>query len=428
MSSPLSEIQENTVSFYNNAKMCSFDVEFIERPTKPLFHQMARFLYFYAGKGAIKVNGKTHEIRRHTLVAILPWETSEITRVTEPLKFYKIIYNVDMVAQVIHFWYTWEHKPLSFQTALEEHAVSYPNERESDSCARIAADLREELGVESCYPSLPERQFSGIYVVSKLVEMIVLHLRAAGESEKVAAQEADEAEPDNCGQIFRYCYAHLGEHLTLEKLSASLYMSESSISKYITSATGQSFSQILSEMRLAKAGELLTHTEMTLEQVAQLCGFTDAPHVSKAFAARMGHTAKEYRKSARSELNIFTDEEKAIAYDIIGYIYKNYTDPELNLPAVSGQFHLPAKEINKILLLHLEKNFDDFLHYLRINRACEYLLRTEMSMIDIAVEVGYNNVKTFNRNFVRLQKMTPSDFRQSITLQIGGETIAKGDA
>lgn len=425
MNSQLSEIQENTVSFYNSAKMCSFDVEFIERPTKPLFHQMARFLYFYAGKGAIKVNGKTYEIRPDTIVAILPWETSEITRVTEALKFYKIIYNVDLVAQVIHFWYTWEHKPVSFRTALEEHAVCYLNEKESESCCRIAEDLREELGVESCYTSQPEKKFSGIFVISKLVELIVLHLRAA-QSEESGSVDPAQDEPDNCGQIFRYCYAHLSEHLTLEKISAALYMSESSISKYIASATGHSFSEILSEMRLAKAGELLTHTEMTLEQVAQLCGFTDAPHVSKAFAARMGHTAREYRKSARAELNIFTDEEKRIAYDIIGYVYKNYTDPELNITAAAAQFHLPAREINKALLLHVEKNFDDFLHYLRINRACEYLLSTQMSIIDIAVEVGYNNVKTFNRNFVRLQKMTPGDFRESITLQVGDETIAKG--
>lgn len=426
MNSKLSEIQENTVSCYNNAKMCSFDVEFIERPTKPLFHQMARFLYFYAGRGAIKVNGKTYEIRPHTMVAILPWETSEITRVTEALKFYKIIYNVDMVAQVIHFWYTWEHKPMSFQTSLEEHSVGYLDEKESETCSRIAADLREELGVESCYNSIPERKFSGILVISKLVELIVLHLRAAVQSEEDGSVETEQAEPDNCGQIFRYCYAHLSEHLTLEKISAALYMSQSSISKYIASTTGQPFSEILSEMRLAKAGELLTHTEMTLEQVAQLCGFTDAPHVSKAFAARMGHTASEYRKTARAELNIFTDEEKSIAYDIIGYVYQNYTDPDLNITAASARFHLPAREINKVLLLHLEKNFEDFLHYLRINRACEYLLRSERSIIDIAVEVGYNNVKTFSRNFVRQQGMTPGDFRESITLQVGGETIAKG--
>lgn len=425
MNSELSEIQENTISGYNNSRICSFDVEFIERPTKPLFHQMARFLYFYAGEGRIKINGKVYEIRANTIIAILPWETSEIVKVTEPLKFYKIIYDVDVVAQAIHSWYTWEHKPMSFQTALEEHAAGYLDEKESEACSRIAADLREELGVESCYNSPPERKFSGIFVVSKLVELIVRHLRAASQSRENGSLGIAETEPDNCAQIFRYCYAHLSEHLTLEKLSAALYMSKSSISKYIASTTGQSFSEILSGMRLAKASELLTHTEMTLEQVAQLCGFTDAPHVSKAFAARMGHTTSEYRKAARADLNIFTEAEKRTAYDIIGYVYKNYTDSELNIMAVTTQFHLPAKEINRVLLLHLEKNFDEFLHYLRINRACEYLLCTRMSIIDIAVEVGYNNVKTFNRNFVRLQKMTPGDFRQSTTLQIGGETIVK---
>lgn len=426
MNSRISEIQDNTVSSYNKARMCSFDVEFIDRPTRPLFHQRARFLCFFAGAGAIKVNGSTYEIRANTVVAILPWETSEITRVSEPLKFYKIIYNFDMTAQFIRFWYTWESKPVSFQTALEDRPVVYLNEKESETCSRIAMDLREELGVESCYDSLRDREFSGIFVVSKLVELIVLHLRSTSQSLLIDGGGARAPEPDNCGQIFRYCYAHLSEHLTLDKLSAALYMSESSITKYIAAATAQSFSEILSEMRLAKAGDLLAYTEMTLQQVAELCGFTDAPHLSKAFAAQMGDTASEYRKVARGELSMFTDEEKSLAFDIIGYIYKNYSDPELSINSVTAQFHIPSKEVNKFLLLHVEKNFDDFLNYLRINKACEYLLRTKMSMIDIAVEVGYNNVRTFNRNFVRLEKMTPGDFRQSITMQDEGETITVG--
>lgn len=422
MNSQLSEIQANTVSAYNKTRTCSFDVEFIDRPTRPLFHQRSRFLCFFAGVGTMKVNGISYDLHANTVVAILPWETSEITQVSEPLKFYKIIYNFDMAAQFIRFWYTWEHKPMSFQTAMVDHPVAYLNEKEGETCSRIASDLRDELGVESCYDSLREQEYGSIFVVSKLVEMIVLHLRSTSRNRDAIASTA---EPDICGQIFRYCYAHLSEHLTLDKLSAALYMSESSISKYIAAATAQSFSDILGEMRLAKAGDMLAHTEMTLEQVAQLCGFTDAPHLSKAFASQMGDTASEYRKAARGDLNMFTEEEKLLAFEIISYMYKNFTDPELNVGAISEQFRLPAKEINKLLLLHLEKNFDDFLHNLRINRACEYLLSTKMSMIDIAVEVGYNNVKTFNRNFVRQEKMTPGDFRQSTTLQVEGETFIK---
>ena len=45
------------------------------------------------------------------------------------------------------------------------------------------------------------------------------------------------------------------------------------------------------------------------------------------------------------------------------------------------------------------------------------LLETGDSLVDIAVAVGYNTVKTFNRNFVRLRGVTPGEFRKNFHLQ-----------
>jgi len=45
------------------------------------------------------------------------------------------------------------------------------------------------------------------------------------------------------------------------------------------------------------------------------------------------------------------------------------------------------------------------------------LLKTDMQITDIAFEVGYNTVKTFNRNFLKYQKMLPTEFRKNLKLQ-----------
>lgn len=77
--------------------------------------------------------------------------------------------------------------------------------------------------------------------------------------------------------------------------------------------------------------------------------------------------------------------------------------------------------MNKTLLYILEKNFEEFLHYLRINQACELLLETDAALVDIGVSVGYNTVKTFTRNFVRMKGVTPGEFRKIYHLQEEGE-------
>ena len=49
--------------------------------------------------------------------------------------------------------------------------------------------------------------------------------------------------------------------------------------------------------------------------------------------------------------------------------------------------------------------------------AAELLLTTDQTVTYIAMEVGYANVKTFNRNFLRFKVMTPGDFRKKVALQ-----------
>ena len=50
-------IQDSWTSETNPISFCSFDYEAIEKPTKALMHQAARFMYFNKGVGKIKVDG-----------------------------------------------------------------------------------------------------------------------------------------------------------------------------------------------------------------------------------------------------------------------------------------------------------------------------------------------------------------------------------
>ena len=89
----LHEIQDQYCSSYDKRKLCSYDIEFIDGPTKPLIHQTARFWYFLKGKGNLVVEGVDYPIKEDTLVGILPWEATETNEVSEPLHFIKVIFN-----------------------------------------------------------------------------------------------------------------------------------------------------------------------------------------------------------------------------------------------------------------------------------------------------------------------------------------------
>jgi AraC-like DNA-binding protein len=63
--------------------------------------------------------------------------------------------------------------------------------------------------------------------------------------------------------------------------------------------------------------------------------------------------------------------------------------------------------------------FTDFVNRVRINRACHLLMETERLVTHICYEVGFNNVANFNRRFLEIKGMTPSEFRRQTDHRFG---------
>ena len=151
-------------------------------------------------------------------------------------------------------------------------------------------------------------------------------------------------------------------------------------------------------------------------EIAAALGYVDASHISKVFSARVGMRINDYRKTYRRVESICRIETDRRVYALVEYICRSYNEP-LSARVVAEKFGCTAAEMNRALMLQVEKNFEEFLNYVRINRAAELLLTTDQTVTYIAMEVGYANVKTFNRNFLRFKVMTPGDFRKKVALQ-----------
>jgi AraC-like DNA-binding protein len=60
---------------------------------------------------------------------------------------------------------------------------------------------------------------------------------------------------------------------------------------------------------------------------------------------------------------------------------------------------------------HTGLTFVRYVNQMRINRACELLVRTKMNIAAICFQVGFNNLSNFNRQFLKLKGVSPSRFR-----------------
>ena len=410
----LAAMQSFERSRLDRSKLCSFDNEIIEAPTFPLIHQEARILYICEGHGIIRVQGRDIELRPDTLLAILPWQITVVTEVDEPLQYHLVIYNLHTLNRYIRAFSDEHGGTVDWQTHIERQPALYCDEGQACRMRQFFLSLREEVGLESILGAAPPKVLGSLAIVNRLVELVILMERFRAEQPPEPAAAAPSA-PD-MSEILRYLYCHTGEKLTLKGLSRLFYVSESSLSSYISGMTGLSFFDLLNEMRIGKTADYLLYTDLTLEDIAAALGYVDASHISKVFSARVGVRINDYRKTYQKVESLCRIESDRRVYALVEYICRSYHEP-LSARPVAEKFGYTVAEMNHALMLQVEKNFEEFLNFIRINRAAELLLTTDQTVTYIAMEVGYANVKTFNRNFLRFKVMTPGDFRKKVTLQ-----------
>ncbi|MEG0520651.1 MAG: AraC family transcriptional regulator [Erysipelotrichaceae bacterium] len=414
--SKIIEIQNPYCSNIDQKQFCGFDIEVVEEETKPLIHQTARFLFFKKGKGTIVIDDIEYDIIPNTFVAILPWEITKISSVKEQLQNYKIIYNSEVTNNIIKSIYNTDNEMLGIIDAFSKSPVVYCNKEEARQIEYLLRDIRHEVGMDSMLEEKESEELGNIYTINKIIELIVTFKRLLNK--QIMVQNGKTLpKQDHKNKMLKYIYSHASEKLTLSKMSDLFYMSESAISKYIQDTTGLTFNDLLNEVRIEKAINFLMYTDLTLNEIAAVTGYVDASHISKVFASRIGTTPNEYRKIYRKLNNIMKEKEKQLSYQVISYIHEYFDREDMNCAMVANQFNISIVELNRLLITQVEKNFDDLLHVLRINKACELLLSSEDAIADIAIEIGYNNAKTFSRNFLKIKNMTPGVFRKSILLQ-----------
>ena len=111
------------------------------------------------------------------------------------------------------------------------------------------------------------------------------------------------------------------------------------------------------------------------------------------------------------ETNTENRKQKLII-DVLGYIEENYRDGELTRLAgvLNYDVYWLSKEIKKLT----GKNYTDLVQEKRLNQAAYLLKNTAMSVTDIGLMVGYDNLSYFHRIFQKYYGTTPRKFRLKI--------------
>jgi AraC-like DNA-binding protein len=97
--------------------------------------------------------------------------------------------------------------------------------------------------------------------------------------------------------------------------------------------------------------------------------------------------------------------------EAVRYVREHFSD-DLSLADLAGRFSLNPSYLSRAFGQHTGTPFVEFLNRIRVEKSCLLLKRSRMTILEIALWVGYNNVSWFNRSFRRITGLSPREYRK----------------
>ncbi|WP_373217526.1 response regulator [Ruminococcus sp. 5_1_39BFAA] len=138
---------------------------------------------------------------------------------------------------------------------------------------------------------------SKIQEIEEALAVMVDNLKKRNIVRRESGEEESTAGSFIVKNALQYMEEHYNEKLTLGMVADKTYVSQWHLSKLLNKQEGKNFSEILNQIRIQRAKELLKDMSLRIADISELVGFTDVAHFSRVFKKNEGISANEYRNT-----------------------------------------------------------------------------------------------------------------------------------
>jgi len=169
---------------------------------------------------------------------------------------------------------------------------------------KLIGDLRNQ--VEKIMLALPDMDQTDRFI--QLLQILNL----ISKSEQYRLLSSHNFKNENVKNAHRinvvldYLMEHYDQELTLDKIASLVNMNRNAFCRFFKNSTRKSLFTVINEVRIAKACQHLTETDMNILQICFACGFNNVSNFNKAFKRLSGMSPSVYRKRMTrfDELNV----------------------------------------------------------------------------------------------------------------------------
>jgi len=108
------------------------------------------------------------------------------------------------------------------------------------------------------------------------------------------------------------------------------------------------------------------------------------------------------------------DNQNSILSDILLFLDKNHSE-DITITTVAQSLGYTTRHISRILSTLKIYNFRSLLNSFRVEHAKRLIRKTNLKMIDISLESGFSNERSFYRAFQSIEGSTPTEYKKSLS-------------
>lgn len=120
---------------------------------------------------------------------------------------------------------------------------------------------------------------------------------------------------------------------------------------------------------------------------------------------------EDYNTVSTQEIKAQNLADKERIERIFHYTMENFKEP-IQLHVIADIACLSVQAFCNYFKKRTRKTYIDFVNEIRIGYACKLLLTSNMSILSICFESGFNSVANFNRQFLKIKGVQPSAYRK----------------
>jgi len=133
-----------------------------------------------------------------------------------------------------------------------------------------------------------------------------------------------------------------------------------------------------------------------------------------AFCAFLADLARcpDYRLLSSVQMRIESEDANGDQINVlVNRIMRDYAQP-LSAADLAAELSMSESRFSRFFRRATGDSFPDFVNRIRVSRAGQLLMESDQLVSHICYEVGFNNVANFNRRFLEVKGVTPSEFRR----------------